>query len=97
MAMAMLLSKGRVVPSLIQSFHSLPLFNRTKEMDLIQKRLNVMLNIHVLNGPVNSGKSMLLRELTQKLSDTSALVLHVKLRSTSFNTVDTVVWCPLQR
>lgn len=60
-------------------------------MDLLLKGLNGKPNFNIITGPVNSGKSLLLLKLQEKLESAHVPVLNINMRQISFNSVDTLV------
>ena len=47
--------------------------------------------MNIVTGPVNSGKSFLIMNLVEELEASHVPLLHINLRSVSFNSVDTLV------
>ena len=49
------------------------------------------LQITALTGPVNSGKTVLLRKMMEELRHNYVPIIHINLGSISFNSVDTLI------
>ena len=62
-----------------------------REIDVLSQRLKMNTCFHILTGPVNSGKSMLIAKLKEELHRLHVPVTDINLRTTSFNPVDTLV------
>lgn len=67
-------------------------FNRKQELDSLYSILKSDPRLSVITGPVNSGKSLLLRKVLQGVKERdNTPVLHINLREISFDSVDSLV------
>ena len=67
-------------------------FNRTREIQMMSSLLKSDPQLLILTGPVNSGKSVLLRKVILELKNKeSTPVLYINLRNVSFNSVDSFI------
>lgn len=71
---------------------SMDFFNRTREIKLLSNSLGLQPGLHVLTGPVNSGKSLIMKKLTESFKAAHVPVLHINLREISCNSVDSFVY-----
>ena len=63
-------------------------FNRRREMELLSRSLRFKPSLHVLTGPVNSGKSLIAERLIQSFKSFHVPVTDINL---SFDSVDSLV------
>ena len=79
------------MPYRIQSM-STEFFNRTREMNLLSNSLKLRPGLHVLTGPVNSGKSLVVKKLLESFEAAHVPVMNINLREISCNSVDSFVF-----
>ena len=84
-------SKAHTRQYLLSKPFSTQFFNRQNEMNLLLTSLKRKPTFHVVTGPVNSGKSLLIRKVEEKMKNAHVPVISINLRGISFNTVDTLV------
>ena len=60
-------------------------------MELLSRSLTFNPSLHVLTGPVNSGKSLMVEKLIQSFKSAHVPVTDINLRGISFNCVDSLV------
>ena len=53
--------------------------------------MDILSEFHILTGPVNSGKSMIVKNLAEGFKIFKPPVTDINLREVSFNSVDTLV------
>ena len=61
-------------------------------MNLLSKSLKLQPGLHVLTGPVNSGKSLVVKKLSQSFEAAHVPVMSINLREISCNSVDSFVF-----
>ena len=66
-------------------------FNRRREMELLSRSLRFKPSLHILTGPVNSGKSLIAERLIQSFKSFHVPVSDINLRDVSFDSVDSLV------
>ena len=66
-------------------------FNRKEEIEALRNVLKSDTQLSVITGPVNSGKSLLLRKIIHDMRKTKVPVLYINLRNVSFNSVNSFI------
>ena len=67
-------------------------FNRIQEIKMMNNLLKSDPQLSVITGPVNSGKSMLLKKVIMELKKVEKTpVLYINLRNISFNSTDSFI------
>lgn len=68
------------------------MFNCKRELSQLTHSLGLKPGLHVVTGPVNSGKSLLLEKITELFKNSHVPVEPINLRSVSFELVDSLVF-----
>ena len=61
-------------------------------MNLLSNSLKLQPGLHVLTGPVNSGKSLVVKKLSESFEAAHVPVMNINLREISCNSVDSFVF-----